>query len=617
MVKKNVFRYAVVFSVVVALIATLLPIERSEATNKDRIYGSNRFETAVEISKTGWPDGANTVVLAKGDAFPDALAGTPLAYKEDAPILLTMPNKLNAATKKEIQRLKAKKVIILGSTVAVSKTIENELKGMKLTVERIGGANRFDTAAKIAQRVGLKDQAVIASGMDFPDALAVGSYAAREGMPILLTQANKPPKETKNALSNVKKTIVMGGEVAVGKDVYKQLPSPKRINGSNRFGTAAQVVSTLDERSAIESAYVASGMGFADALAGSVLAAKEDKPVLLVLPNRAPQEIKDIVKKKGMKQFTVFGGKVAVQDKVIDELMGKEPEPESPGGDPKKENPAYNENYDSQLEWVNYTRINPAFKRDREWLEERIKNGTASAFDKYDYRFKTEELLWTYYKGPIPASPYEKEAMERVARDLIGVDSWDKASELDKVLRIGDAARAYKFSILESYKFNDQGKLEWIVARPVGMRHAFKVTIDNPYGSVVKNRGWAGQKDDQYDAVYAQMATPELLKKIKDLKVPIMYDYNSNLADDWNKNGMPYSLPDYSKIREREIPRWYAEDYLVKNLYGGDFQIVIGGWAGLQKKTDYEKGSPLIPPEFLDRIPHERGSVPFIETDRY
>jgi ell wall binding domain 2 (CWB2) len=92
-----------------------------------RIQGASRYDTAIEISKQGWTT-SNTVVLAKGSDFPDALAGGPLAYYHNVPILLTDGKALTAVTKKEISRLNAKKVIILGSVGAISKAVEDELK---------------------------------------------------------------------------------------------------------------------------------------------------------------------------------------------------------------------------------------------------------------------------------------------------------------------------------------------------------------------------------------------------------------------------------------------------------------------------------------------------------
>ncbi len=118
-----------------------------------RLAGAGRYETAVEISKSGFPNGAKTVVLAFGLNYADALAGVPLAKAMNAPILLTTLKTLPAETLAEIERLNAKKVIILGGTSAVSADVEKALTDKKLEVERIAGTTRFETAAKIADKM--------------------------------------------------------------------------------------------------------------------------------------------------------------------------------------------------------------------------------------------------------------------------------------------------------------------------------------------------------------------------------------------------------------------------------------------------------------------------------
>ena len=138
--------------------------------------------------------------MASGLDFPDALVGGPLAYKENAPILLTGPKTLHTVTKAEISRLQAKNIIILGGTGVVSSAVEKELRGLNIQVERIGGENRFHTAALIAKRLP-SEKAVVAYGYDFPDVLSVSPYVAKNGIPILLSQINTIPAETLNALS--------------------------------------------------------------------------------------------------------------------------------------------------------------------------------------------------------------------------------------------------------------------------------------------------------------------------------------------------------------------------------------------------------------------------------
>ncbi|MBO1913833.1 cell wall-binding repeat-containing protein, partial [Microvirga sp. 3-52] len=119
--------------------------------------------------------------------YADALAGVPFAHQLNAPILLTLPNDLYKETLAEMARLGAKKVVILGGESAISAKVAGQLKAAGLTVERISGSDRFETAAKIASEMESSDKVVIANGMDFPDALSVAAHAAKSGMPILLT----------------------------------------------------------------------------------------------------------------------------------------------------------------------------------------------------------------------------------------------------------------------------------------------------------------------------------------------------------------------------------------------------------------------------------------------
>ncbi len=286
----------------------------------DRVSGKDRYLTAIETSKTGWVK-SDTVVIARGDNFADALAGVPLAHKLNAPVLLTLSNKLYDKTINEINRLGAKKVIILGGSSAISDSVTKELEKAGLKVERISGVNRFDTAAKIALEVAPKGVAkvVIANGMDFPDALSVAAHAAKEGLPILLTEKNKLSLETKVAIESLKatQTILVGGTTVVSANVEKQLPNTTRLAGKDRYETNVKVAEHFGVQS--KHAYVATGKSYADALTGAVLAAKNDGTVLLV-HDKVPEEITTYITNHDIRHLTIFGGESAVSSKVASEL---------------------------------------------------------------------------------------------------------------------------------------------------------------------------------------------------------------------------------------------------------------------------------------------------------
>lgn len=290
-----------------------------------RLAGPSRFHTAVEISKYGWKR-ADTVILARSDTFPDALAGVPLAVQENAPILLTDPNQLNDSTLKEMKRIGAKHVILLGGPEAISERIKNEIKSLSqknqlnvTNITRINGNNRFETAAKIAEKLnGAPEKAIIVYGYNFPDALAASYYAAKNGYPILLTDTEAIPYHTKKALQKIKSTIIVGGHQVVGPSVERQLPDPKRIDGNHRYETAVKLFEEFKENP--KKIVLVNGESFSDALTGSVLAAKNNAPILLIEKHDLPRVTEKIFKRHSLREFEVIGGEAVISEELVQQL---------------------------------------------------------------------------------------------------------------------------------------------------------------------------------------------------------------------------------------------------------------------------------------------------------
>ena len=282
-----------------------------------RISSKQRYDTAIEISQEGW-DSADTVILARGDNFADALAGVPLAHQVDAPILLTPSNKLWEGTLAEIDRLGATKVIILGGQNAVGADVVTELEADGLSVKRIKGANRFETAAAIALEVAGENganQVVVANGMNFPDALSIAAYAAHEGLPILLIDKDKLPEATSNTLAKLGtiETFVVGGTSVISEEVARTLPGAYRLAGQDRYETNIAIAEFIGLKQ--NHYYIATGKNYADALTGAVLAAKNNSTVLLV-NNKVPESLSTFIVEKGVKRLTIFGGEAAVSREV-------------------------------------------------------------------------------------------------------------------------------------------------------------------------------------------------------------------------------------------------------------------------------------------------------------
>ena len=116
-----------------------------------RAFGVNRIETAVDLVSKNY-DEADTVVLARADAYPDALAGAPLAARLDAPVLLTGRDRVPASVLEQIDALGATQVYLLGGPQAISTGVATQLAAAGITkIVRIGGVDRYDTARLIAE----------------------------------------------------------------------------------------------------------------------------------------------------------------------------------------------------------------------------------------------------------------------------------------------------------------------------------------------------------------------------------------------------------------------------------------------------------------------------------
>ncbi|SHF76256.1 cell wall-binding repeat-containing protein [Ornithinibacillus halophilus] len=288
--------------------------------NVDRISGSDRYETAVLASQKGW-ETADVVILARADDYADALAGAPLAAAKDAPLLLTKTDELQEATKAEIERLGATKVFVLGGESAVSESVVAELEAAEIEVTRVKGDDRIGTAVEIAKLVagdGNVEDAVVVNGFNFPDALSVASYAARNNQPILLTKTDKLSEETAQALVDlgVENTVVVGGTAAVSEEVFAELPNADRVSGKDRYATAVEVAEYFGVET--NHLYVATGKHFADALSSAALAAKEGAGVLLV-GNDVSEVVKEYVSNE-TDTLTVLGGTSVISDEILDEL---------------------------------------------------------------------------------------------------------------------------------------------------------------------------------------------------------------------------------------------------------------------------------------------------------
>lgn len=285
-----------------------------------RMAGEDRIQTAVQISQANFLTGADTVLLARSDDFPDALAGAPLAYKYHAPILLTEATALPDSVLQELKRLNPQKIILLGGTGAISTSVETKLKALA-PVQRIGGANRFATASGIATELGMLGEAVLVNGNNYPDAITMAAIAAQRGIPILLTETKSIPSETDTTLKKyaVSQTEIIGGESVLSPFIASSLPSPTRLAGTDRYATAAAVLEAYPPEGRF--VFLATGENFPDALTGSVVAALNNSRIVLV-PTTGPRDKqREVLQSWSGRNTLVFGGNSIIPEEILHQIQ--------------------------------------------------------------------------------------------------------------------------------------------------------------------------------------------------------------------------------------------------------------------------------------------------------
>ncbi|MEQ8156639.1 MAG: cell wall-binding repeat-containing protein, partial [Clostridiaceae bacterium] len=114
----------------------------------------------------------------------------PYAASNKYPVLFTDPDSLRSETRNFLIKYNIRKVIITGGTGVVSAAVENQLKNMGITVTRIGGADRYETALKISAAFdsSFNREVSIAQGGNYPDALSGVVLAAKRKLPLLLVE---------------------------------------------------------------------------------------------------------------------------------------------------------------------------------------------------------------------------------------------------------------------------------------------------------------------------------------------------------------------------------------------------------------------------------------------
>ena len=196
--------------------------------------------------------------------------------------------------------------VLLGTSIApVSAATKTE----------IVGANRYETAAKIADKMGNYDTAILVNAdKSLADGLSASSLAGKENAPILLVKKDSIPAATMQRLRNVKRVYVIGGEAAVSQRVVDALGDVTyiRIQGANRIETSENVAEIVGN---YNKAFVVNGnKGEADAMSVASVAARDKAPIILTNGKSSNE-----VKRPGVKYYVV-GGSAVVSNSLVNKF---------------------------------------------------------------------------------------------------------------------------------------------------------------------------------------------------------------------------------------------------------------------------------------------------------
>ena len=289
----------------------------------EKISGEDRYDTSIKISQKAFPSKSEKVYLVTGEKFPDALSSAALTGKGDGPILLINDKNIDKILA-EIDRLDAKEIVFVGGnsiSVANKEKVEKFAKENSSVVDAFVGGDRYETAIKVAEetieKYGNKGKVIIADGRNYPDAVSIASYAAQEGIPVILVNGNKVPDVAKNFLNKYKisNAIIVGGDKAVGKDVEKLFKSVDRVAGEDRYETSKKIADKFFADS--KTVFMASGEDFADSISVSYYAGMEKAPVLLTKSNSLDDNTKEYLNSNKSKDYVIVGGDEAINPDIF------------------------------------------------------------------------------------------------------------------------------------------------------------------------------------------------------------------------------------------------------------------------------------------------------------
>lgn len=273
----------------------------------ERIAGKDRYQTSLRVNHAFQASGI--AVIVGGSNYPDALSAGQLAGVLNAPLYIQPKDKISDGLIEELKRIGVTQVYLIGGEAALSKAMEKQLQSaaVGLYVERLSGADRYETSALVAERMrlmrGIQAPLYFVSGEKFPDALSASPFVHQmRGILQLVPH---------NFLSTFEKATIIGGENSVAASA---LP---RIAGSNRYDTSYLLAKEFTKGDTI---ILTDGESYPDALSSSGYAAMVDAPVLLVPKSGLTENQLNLIENQ-FNHVIIIGGENALPYTIENQII--------------------------------------------------------------------------------------------------------------------------------------------------------------------------------------------------------------------------------------------------------------------------------------------------------
>lgn len=275
----------------------------------ERISGSSRIMTSINISKAGWEKASNVIITSELN-YQDVLLASSISKLKDSPILLSGQAKLDPALLVEIKRLKANKAIIIGNANTISYNVELQLKKLNISVTRIGGLDNYDRAKKISEITGFNNGVVVAGNQSYPDIISIAPIAGLKAMPILIASKNVMNPKISGLVLNasIPVTYFLGNSNILSTSLEKGFNNIKRFSAESSYLNNINIINEFSGDMSFDTLYLTSGKDYSKSLLLSAIAAKNRAPVILSDVNLISKETINFIKSKNVKHVVILGG---------------------------------------------------------------------------------------------------------------------------------------------------------------------------------------------------------------------------------------------------------------------------------------------------------------------